>query len=385
MKKIAYILEHPIGSWVRYEIEALRNIDVSPLVCPVNVKAEGFLSNSFRTARSIYLFSIFKTIILSPLKTSRLLSEWKNEVGKRMLLRAIYLAYEFRKRRIDHVHAHFAAGAGSVAYLIKEISGIQYSITVHAYDIFKGIINQKTLHKKLVEASKIRCVSQYNKDFILEAFPDLQDEKLTVIHCGIDVEQYASSGTAPFERKRIISIANFVEKKGLIYLLKACKSLRDKGLQFKCIVIGDGEKRQELQHYIEKTGIGDVVSLPGMYPNERVHGALKNSTVFVLPCIVAKDGDRDGIPVTLMEAMASGIPVISTQVSGIPELVKSEVNGKLVPPESESELAEAITDLLLCEELALKYSKEGRGTVVKHFNIKKIAIELKAFFESMIL
>jgi colanic acid/amylovoran biosynthesis glycosyltransferase len=383
MKKIAYILESPIGSWIRYEIEALRKIDISPLVCPVNVMAEGSLLHSFRTARSIYLFSIFKTIILSPLKTLKLFSEWKNEVGKRMLLRAIYLAYEFRKRRIGHVHAHFAAGAGSMAYLIKEISGIQYSITVHAYDIFKGIINQKALHQKLVEASKIRCISQYNKDFILQAFPDLGNEKLSVIHCGVDVERYSPSADKHLEFPRIVSVANLVEKKGLIYLLKACKILKERQMQFTCAIIGNGEKRQELQRFVETNGLKDIVSLPGMYPNEKVSEALKNSSVFVLPCIIANDGDRDGVPVTLMEAMASGIPVISTHVSGIPELIESGVNGALVAPKNERELADLVEETLLSKELSIKLSAKGREKVIEHFNVEKISLELRAFFESM--
>ena len=278
------------------------------------------------------------------------------------------------------MHAHFAESAGSAAYLINALAGIPYSITVHAYDIFLHQIEPQRLHRKLKNAERIRCISEYNRSFLREKFPDLDMDRFASVHCGVNVNQYTPSRSAAPDEPHFITVTNFVEKKGLIHLLEACRILRDEGMHFRCTVLGDGPLRPQLETTITRNTLGERVSLPGVIPNDRVREALKEATLFVLPSVEAADGDRDGIPVVLMEAMASGVPVVTTRLSGIPELVHHGVNGILVEPGDSPALARALEELSSHEERRREYAQRGRETVVRDFNIDGIAREMKAFF-----
>jgi len=380
MQKLAYIIEYPISSWVRYELDALKKLGFTPLVCCTNPAGDRMISGALQTSWVAFSFAILTFFLISPMKFGDLFFRWKKEIGMLMFLRAIYLAHQLEKMQIKHIHAHFASGAGTVAYLINKISGISFSITTHAYDIFKNEISDSNLYKKLAKAEKIRCISQYNKSFLSRKFPDLPEQKFNVIHCGIDVERFKPVPVHNSKQFQLIAIANLVEKKGLIYLLKACKILVNRNIKFVCKIVGDGYERQELEQYIEQNKLGDFVFLTGRCSNQKINRTINKSKLLILPCIVARDGDRDGIPVTLMEAMASGVPVISTSISGIPELISNRVNGTLIPPANEIQMAGAIEELLSSDLLNSKYATEGRSTIVKYFNAETIASELLDFW-----
>jgi glycosyltransferase involved in cell wall biosynthesis len=171
--------------------------------------------------------------------------------------------------------------------------------------------------------------------------------KTHVVHCGIDVAAY----NPPCYRAEggiftILTAAQLTEKKGHPYLIKACRFLADLGYPFRCIIAGDGPEAKRLQHMVRERGLEDSIVFIGPYFPEQIRDHLHQVDIAVLPCVVASNQDMDGIPNTLMEAMAMEIPVISTTVSGIPELVEDMKTGLLVPPEDDMALANAIILLI---------------------------------------
>ena len=167
----------------------------------------------------------------------------------------------------------------------------------------------------------------------------------------------------------ILSVARLVEKKGLIYLLQACRSLKDRGYDFRCRIVGEGPLRPSLERLIRDLALTGQVELRGAETHEHVIEMYRQATLMVLPCVVSENGDRDGIPNSLVESLYMGVPVISTPVSGIPELIKSEVNGLLVPPHDSASLAAAIVRLFEDAGLRQRLAAGGRQTVLAQFDM----------------
>ena len=289
--------------------------------------------------------------------------------------KAVFLAERLQAEGIRHVHAHFATYPAAVALIISSLTDITYSLTVHAHDIFVG---QELLGDKLSAAQWIRTVSFFNKRFLLDLYPDLPPEKLKVIHVGVGSRQ-ASTDCAPparHEPRLLLSIAALKPYKGLSVLLAACRLLRDQGVAFRCEIIGDGPLRKRLQLAIDRSGLAGVVRLVGSQPQHEVARSISNSFLVVLPSIVAPDGQMEGIPVALMEAMAAGRPVVASALSGIPELIESGIDGILTTPGDEHELASAIESLLADPAAAGAMGLRGRRRVTMDFNLTTTAREL---------
>jgi glycosyltransferase involved in cell wall biosynthesis len=202
------------------------------------------------------------------------------------------------------------------------------------------------------------------------------------VRYGVDVHHFSPSDRRTRnERPVILAVARLAEKKGLPYLIKACKRLVDAKYDFRCLVVGGGPQEPLLRQLISKNNLASYVSLEGVVFQEHLRVYLEQADVFVLPCIVAADGDRDGIPNTLIEAMAMGIPALSTKVSGIPELIEHERTGLLVPEKDERALAEALGRLLDDEPLRLRLGRAGRQRVEQSYALDRNVEKLKAIFE----
>jgi len=289
-------------------------------------------------------------------------------------------AAEIEHSQAQHIHADFALNAATVALVAARLTGKPFSFTAHAADIF---VNPILLRDKIAAARFVVAISEYNKQYLIKvAGDDKVASKIHVVHCGVDLDEFAPRRQETESATSVVlAVGRLTEKKGFPYLIKACKVLVEQGYRFQCKIVGDGDQKPLLQSLINQNNLSHVVSLEGVVLQEALHRYWDQARIFVLPSIVASNQDRDGIPVVLMEAMALGIPVVSTCVSGIPELIQHEVNGLLVPPGDASALAGAIARVWIDPQLAGRLADQGRITVEQDFDIEKNVRCLANLFE----
>jgi colanic acid/amylovoran biosynthesis glycosyltransferase len=294
---------------------------------------------------------------------------------------AILAVAEVERCQAQHIHADFALNAATVAMVASRLTGKPFSFTAHAADIF---VNPILLREKIKAARYVVTISDYNKRHLVGVVGGngLAD-KIHIVHCGLDMDQFVSlRERSPHSRPLLLAVGRLVEKKGLRYLVQACHILKQQGRDFECIIVGQGPEESTLRELIKGYGLIDRVRLLGAVPQESVRELLQRADIFALPCVVGSNGDQDGIPVVLMEAMAMRVPVVSTHLSGISELVKDEVNGLLVSPGDAGALADAVTRLLDYPLLATQMSDKGRSTVEQDFNIERNARQLAVLLGS---
>jgi len=288
--------------------------------------------------------------------------------------KSVFIAGQLRREGIQHVHAHYATYPSTMALIIAALADIPFSFTVHAHDIQ---LDRSLLRWKLRQTRFVRSISEFNRRFLERLYPQEARDRIDVIHVGIEPLQYAH-GDAPIARaiSRVLCVAAHKPYKGLPYLIEACRLLKQEGVSFRCEVVGDGPMREELKQMILDKGVGDVIQLVGPKAQHEVTQLMAAATLFVLPSIIAPDGQMEGIPVALMEAMSSGRPVVSTSISGIPELVEDGQNGFIVPPADAPELARAMRALLESPELARAFGQRGREKVRAEFSIDQCVAKL---------
>lgn len=271
-----------------------------------------------------------------------------------------------------HVHAHFAGRTSEVGLYLNYLYGIEYTVTVHAADIYV-LVNMEKIRERLSNAKLIIAISEYGRQFLLDKKLCVDNSRIQVVHCGIPVfkANFKNSRLESRCPRRILSVGRLVEKKGFSYLIKAMSIINGYDPDIELVIIGDGPL---MANFIELTA---TLGLPpqsirflGALPNQSVLSWLQNSEVFVLPCVRDQSGDMDGIPVSLMEAMSYGVPVVSTSLSGIPELIIDEQTGLLVAPENPEKLANAIIRIFNDEELSRRLSGNGREHISKNFNVE---------------
>lgn len=262
---------------------------------------------------------------------------------------------------------------------MQELTGISYSFTAHAWDIWK---NNEMLPIKIQDAKFIATISNFNKKLLSKDIASQDIDKINIVHCGIDVEKFNFAEPKPYETMNIISVGRFVEKKGFTYLLDACYQLLEKGIKLNCTFVGNGPLWEEIDERVKALKLENHVQLPGAMPQKKLQEKFRRSDLFVLPAVKASNGDLDGIPVVLMEAMALGIPVISTSVSGIPELINHKESGLLVKEKDVAELAEAIQIFTKFSDTNIQYAKAARQKIEQEFNIKKSASLMAKLIEA---
>ncbi len=313
-------------------------------------------------------------------------ASWRNRWRTLMhFAQSIPLAAESERQQIDHLHVHFALNATTLAMFVSRLTGITYSFTAHANDIF---CNPILLPEKIRGAEFIVAISEFNRRFLHDLVPGNETlNKIHVVHCGIDTERFAPaaslSGKQPDDNHlpTIVAVGRLVEKKGFPYLVEACQRLVERGYHFRCLIIGPaGPEQPRVAHLIQSYGLSDQVKLMGVVFQEQMSELLSRATVVTLPCVVAQDNDMDGIPYSLMESMAMGIPVVSTCVSGIPELVDGEQTGLLVPPHDADALADALGRLLDDAPLRQRLGEAGRQHVLNKFELEQNSRELLSLF-----
>ena len=292
--------------------------------------------------------------------------------------KAVCFAYEMEKQGIRHVHAHFCNHPALVALIIHHLTGIPFSFTAHGSDLHK---DKRMLDKKVEAAAFAVTISNFNKGEMIKACGESMRDKIHIIHCGIDQEVF----TPPAEKRvagrfRIICVASFEEVKGHKYLVEACRILRDGGLDFVCDLIGDGPVRAQVAKQIADLNLQDRIIIHGSRKRMEVAQMMAAADVKVLASVPTAEGKREGVPVVLMEAMASGLPVVSSQLSGIPELVENGRTGILVQPGDVNALALTLQKLHADPALRLKMGRAGREKVLREFNLKLNVAELAKLF-----
>ena len=292
--------------------------------------------------------------------------------------KSVFLAEELTREGVPHIHAHFATHPTTMALIIATLSDITFSFTVHAHDIQ---LDRSLLRWKLRETRFVRSISDYNKRFLEKLYPhETRGGKITVIHVGIEPEMYEENARrhafAKSDVPKILCVAAHRPYKGLPVLIEACRVLKAEGLRFQCDVIGHGPMREELERLVAEKNVGDVFHLVGAKSQDEVARMMGEATLFVLPSIIASDGQMEGIPVALMEAMASSRAVISTSISGIPELIDHEVNGLLVEQGNAVALADAMRALLRDPARARAMGVEGQKKVRAEFTLAGTVTQL---------
>lgn len=282
---------------------------------------------------------------------------------------------ELRKLSPDHVHAHWATYPSTAAMMLADALDCPFSFTAHAHDIF---LHDQLMNQKLERAAFVATISDYNRRLMRERYPAAISSRIEIVHCGVA----GIAGISPQqpEENALFSVGRLDPIKGFDTLVEACALLEKSGVSFQCDIVGDGEQVDALSQRIWQLGLGSRIHLLGAMPSEEVETKLRRSSVFVLACRRTPEGNMDGIPVALMEAMASGIPVVSTRVSGIPELVIDEVNGLLVDPEDPNQLARAMKRLLDDPLLRARLGAAGRNKVRNDFNAETETKKLLRLF-----
>lgn len=296
------------------------------------------------------------------------------------VLQAIHLAIAARKAGMTHLHAHFATVATTVARMAARFAGIGYSVTAHAKDIFHTDIDPLKLHPKLADAEAVVTVSDFNVDYLATTY-GFHPPHVQRIYNGLWMDEFPYS--SPVARpKHIVAVGRLVEKKGFATLVEACALLHARGQEFTCEIIGDGPQRADLEQRIEDRGLTGKVQLAGALPRPNVITALQSAAVSALPCIVADDGDRDGLPTVLVEAMALGTPCVSTDVTGIPEVVKHGTTGLCIEQRNPEALAEALGLVLENPAMRERLASQARAMIERDFDVDHNAAYLRNFFSA---
>lgn len=305
-------------------------------------------------------------------------------LAKRLVifLKAVAVAHHFRNHNIDLLHAHFAWLPGAATWICARLLDLPFTTTVHAYDIY---FSNDLLPLVTGQTDRIVAISEYNRQQVISSTA-CQPQKVSVVHCGVNLDglpqplQKPDQGPANGPLK-LLSVGSLVAKKGHPYLLTACRLLKEQQVHFTCTIIGGGPDEPALRQQIEAAGLEQSVTLMGARPHAEIMAAYADHDLFVLASVVTPTGDRDGIPVVLMEAGAMGLPLISTEVSGIPELVRHGQTGWLVPPGDAAALAEGIMTLARDPALRARLGQAAQALVRTEFEIGRNAKRLVDIFQ----
>jgi colanic acid/amylovoran biosynthesis glycosyltransferase len=310
------------------------------------------------------------------------LEKWGRQSDFLRLYQAIHVGLRLQQDGIGHLHAHFAGMAARTAFWINQFFGISYSFTAHANDIFAPRDFVVSLAKLLEHAAAVVTVSDYAAEFLKGRFPEAA-AKVHRIYNGVDLSRFHpvdfGSGIPA-----IVSIGRLIEKKGFADLISACRLLQPRGRDFRCEIIGEGPLEPALRSQIVRDGLESCVKLAGPQTQAQISLRLAQATIFALPCTREEGGGMDNLPTVIMEAMAAGLPVVSTPLAGIPEMVEDGFSGILVPEHEPGAVCAAIEYLIANPEQARRFGDRGREIAREKFSIETSGRALRALFERLL-
>lgn len=304
------------------------------------------------------------------------LDEWGRRTDFLRLYQAVYVGLRLRETGVGHVHAHFAGMATRTAFWINKFFSITFSLTAHANDIFVPTHFEIGLDKLVDTARAIITETDYAAQFLRERFPD-RAGRVHRIYNGLDLSKF---GRADFFSlpPLIISVGRLIPKKGFSDLIRACALLAEHGKSFRCEIMGEGPLENDLRNEIAQHGLQRYVILAGTKPQSELRRRLAAANVFVLPSVIDPEGGMDNLPTVIMEAMATGLPVISTNIGGIPEMVIENETGFLVQPGDAVAMADAVSKIIGDASLARRLGQSGYERARTLFAIDKNVRELCA-------
>ncbi len=304
----------------------------------------------------------------------RALGRWGARGDKMRVYEAANLGPLLKARGVRHVHAHFAGIAARTAYWLNRFYGIGYSFTGHANDIFRETDFPVSLANLVEDARFVATASDFSRDWLAQKFPR-QAKKIFGVYNGIHVGKFAS--TASRAGGGILTVGRYVEKKGFAHLIEACRILKERGVPFHCDIVGEGPLQESLAAQIDAAGLAGRVVLAGPRSQAELLPLYAASGLFVLPCVREAGGGMDNLPTVIMEAMAAGLPVISTPIAGVPEMIVEGRTGWVVPEKDPAALAGAIARALSTPDLAATCGEQGRLRAAELFSIETTARRLK--------
>jgi glycosyltransferase involved in cell wall biosynthesis len=287
---------------------------------------------------------------------------------------APYLTMLLANKQIKHIHAHFASGAATTAMMAAKLLDISFSFTAHRGDILEG---KALLDEKLKQAKFAVSISEYNRTCLLREAPDVAEDKVKTIHCGVATDVFLPSERAHSGPLVFLSVGSLLERKGHVFLVEACRLLNEYDINYRCIIVGNGPQRNSLQNVIYKYKLEEKVLLVGSVPHEDIQSYYDKADVFVLPSL------NEGIPVVLMEAMSKGLAVIATNITGVSELVTNERHGILAAPGEYGELAGAMIRLSKDTELRKFLGANARKKIQSDFNVDINTAKIRKLFEAL--
>ena len=296
------------------------------------------------------------------------------------LYQAVYVGLRLQEAGISHVHAHFAGMAARTAFWIGKFFPITFSFTAHANDIFAPRKFEIGLDKLVGAARVVVTETDYAEKFLRERFPECAD-RIHRVYNGLNLAEFRRA-TFSSDPPSIVAIGRVIVKKGFANLIRACALLVERGKSFRCEIVGEGPLENQLRAQIEQLRLQEFVQLPGPKPQHELRARLANASVFVLPSVPEPEGGMDNLPTVIMEAMATGLPVVSTRVGGIPEMVIDNQTGFLVQPEDAVALAGAIEKVTNDRSLGQTLGRAGYERAQKLFSIEKNVRELCALLSS---
>jgi glycosyltransferase involved in cell wall biosynthesis len=289
-----------------------------------------------------------------------------------------------KKQGVDHVHAHFASHPAAAGFIIHRLVDIPYSFTAHGSDLHR---DRHMLFEKVQAAAFVVAISEYNRELIINECQGAYSDKVAVIHCGVNADKFTFRIDETTHQKKlgefkILCVGTLHEVKGQTYLIQACQKLLSAGINFSCHFIGDGPDKKVLSELVAKLDLNEKIVFHGRQTQDQIANFLQDVDVLVAPSVPTSDGRREGIPVVLIEAMSSGVPVIASNISGIPELVLNEQSGLLTPPRDSDALFIALERYYLDPGLRKRFAEAGRNTVINDFDLHQNAAKLVQKFRS---
>jgi colanic acid/amylovoran biosynthesis glycosyltransferase len=385
--KIAYILaQFPSVSetFIANEITELRNRGLDIFILAVNRPEQSAVQKAL--GRTFYVADICSgkahlvALITSPrrymLAAGKTVLCKGNKLQFLRNLKRFHSAVRFsciiKQEKVEWLHAHFLSLPTDITIILSELCGLPFSCSAHAQDIYTA--DREVIRRKVAAAACVVTCTAFNKNYLTQLLSSGSKGDIRHIYHGIDLQQWNLSGDLTRAGNtrteiRLLSVARLVEKKGLIFLLQAVKILLGTGKRVSCKIVGDGPLRQELETFIAANHLGGHICLAGALPADELADVYRQAHIFVLPCVVTGEGDRDGLPNVILEAIVSGLPVVTTPVSAIPELITHEVTGLLVAERDARAIADAVLQLAADEPFSRGLIRRGREKVYSDFTI----------------
>lgn len=326
----------------------------------------------------VNFINLFKYFIIGVVQD---LCDFKISINNLILnLKLAYFAVIMQKNGVELIHAHFAT-MGSVVRRLSKILGLPYTLTAHAYDIYLNP-DADELRNVMENAGSVVTISEYNKNHLQSKI--CINNRIDVIRCGIDLNKFNPKRKSKINNRiKILTVSRLVEKKGIEYLIRAIPVVIKETPDCDLTIVGTGPLNDSLHKLVHDLKIEGYVQFKGDVSDTELLQYYEKADMFILPCIIADNGDRDGIPVAIMEAMAMELPAVSTNVSGIPEIVEEGISGILVSPKDENLIANAIIKLYKDRQLRLEMGKNGRKIIEEKYNIVLESEKLINIFDKM--